>query len=132
MEGVLLPLNIMVLLELEELAPLDTVLNSWVEDLRLFEPLAVKVVVPGGKSHFGLDEDEREEPALPTPFGCCKMARKGLELLDEVLHGVEGWLPYNCFEQYRFHPPSHNHSDRGHGCRGCCRVYAVLALKGII
>ena len=41
-----------------------------------FKPLAVEVVVPGGKSHFGLTEDKMEGTVLPVPFGCHKMARK--------------------------------------------------------
>ena len=35
LEGVLLPIDIIVLLELEEIAPLGSVLDSWVEELGL-------------------------------------------------------------------------------------------------
>ena len=52
LEGVLLPLGLLMRLELEDLAPLGAVLDSWVDEIRFFEPLVVKVFVPGGKSHF--------------------------------------------------------------------------------
>ena len=54
---------------------------------RDWQNLAVEVVVPGSESHFGLTEDERKEPMLPTTFG-----RK---MLDEVSHRVECGLPHN-------------------------------------
>ena len=90
MEGVPLPFDFLVLLELEELAPLGVILNFWVEEVRLGKPLAVEVVVPDSETNFGLTEDKREETVLATPFGCCEIAH---ELLGEVLHGVEGGLP---------------------------------------
>ena len=37
---------------------LGAVLDYWVEELWFLEPLAVKVAVPGGRSHFGLAEDK--------------------------------------------------------------------------
>ena len=75
LEGVILPLNPMVRLELKELAPLGAVLGSWVEEIGFFEMFAVEVVDSGGELHFGLDEYKREKPVLPTPFGCREMAR---------------------------------------------------------
>ena len=84
MEVVLLTLDLLVLLELEDLSTLGAVLDSWVEELCFLEPLSVKVAVPGGRSHFGLAEDELEEPVLPTPFGCLEMAHECCELLNEV------------------------------------------------
>ena len=41
------------------------------EELGFSGPLAVKVVVLGDELHFDFAEDKREEPVLPTPFGCC-------------------------------------------------------------
>ena len=75
MEGVLLTLDLLVRLKLEELSTLGSVLGSWVEEIWFLEPLAVQVAVPGGRSRFGLAEDEREEPVLPTLFGCREMNR---------------------------------------------------------
>ena len=57
----------MVLFELEELAPLGVVLNFWVEDLRLFEALAVEIVVSGGETNFVIGEHEQEETVLAPP-----------------------------------------------------------------
>ena len=74
MEGVLLPIDLLVRLGLEELSTLGAVLDSWVKELWFIQTLAVKVAVPGGRSHFGLAEDKREEPMLPTPFGYREMA----------------------------------------------------------
>ena len=67
MESALLPFELVVLLELEELAPLGVLLNSWVEELRLFEALAVKVVVYKVETHFGIGEHKREETVLAPP-----------------------------------------------------------------
>ena len=53
MESVLLPLDILVRLELEELSTLGDVLDSWVDELWFIELLAVQVVFPGGRSHLG-------------------------------------------------------------------------------
>ena len=70
LESVLLPLDLMVRLEFEELSTLGAVLDSWVDEIWFLETPAVQVVVPGGRSHPGLTEDKREEPVLPTPRGC--------------------------------------------------------------
>ena len=43
--------------------------------------------------HLGIAEDDTKEPVLPTQLGCCEMACKCSELIDEVLHGVEGGFP---------------------------------------
>ena len=58
MEGVIFPFDLLVLLELKDLVPLDVVLNFWVEDLELGELLAVEVVVSSGETHFVLVEEE--------------------------------------------------------------------------
>ena len=76
LEDVLPPLYLLVRLELEEISTLGVVLNYLVEELWFIDPLAVQVAVPGGRYHFGLAEDNWEEPMLPTPFGCRKMARE--------------------------------------------------------
>ena len=57
LKGALLPLNLLVRLELEELSTLSAVLSSWVEELFFLYPLAVEVDIPGGKSHFFLAGD---------------------------------------------------------------------------
>ena len=57
LEGALLPLNLLVRLELEELSTLGAVRISWVEDLFFLDPLAVQVDIPGGESHFVLAGD---------------------------------------------------------------------------
>ena len=124
-----MPFELLVLLDLEELAPLGVVLDFGVEELGLGEPIVVKVVVPGGESHFSLSEDEREETVLATPFGCCKMAHEGRNMLDDVSHGVEGGLPYNCVEQDGFHPPSHHFGDGSHNIRDSRHVCTVCSLK---
>ena len=51
-----MPFDIVVLLELEEIAPLGVVLNFWIEELGIFEALAVEVVVSGDETNFGLGE----------------------------------------------------------------------------
>ena len=62
-------------------------------------------LVSGGKTHFGLGENEREETVLAPPFSGCEMARKVRKLFDEVSNGVEGGLPHNCVERDCFHTP---------------------------
>ena len=128
LEGILLPLDLLVLLELEEISTLGDVLNYWVEGIWFLEPLAVQVAFPGGRSHFGLAEDKREEPVLPTPFGCREMARKCCELLDKVFHGVEGGFLDNGVKGDGFHLSSHHFSYDGHICcdrRHGCAVHAL-------
>ena len=63
-----------------------------------FDAPAVEVLVPGGETHFGLSENEREETMLVPLFGCSKMDCDGLDLVDLVLNGVEGELSHNCIE----------------------------------
>ena len=110
LEGVLLPLDLLVLLELEELTTLGGVLNY--------------VVVPGGESHFGLTEDKREEHVLSAPFGCdcCK-------LLDEVSHKVDSGFLGNGVERDSFHIFSHHRGDGGHCCCDIRHGCADRALK---
>ena len=131
LEHVFLPLDLLVLLELEEIVPLGITPDSWVEDLRFGELFAVDVVVPGGELHSGLADKEREEPVLTTPFGFCEISCKGCELLDKVSHRVKVGLLHNCVEWGIFHPPSHYFGDYGHGCRYFRHVCAVCALKVI-
>ena len=76
---------------MEEIVPLGTVRDSWIEELVFVNPLAVKVVVPVDESHFGLAEDERVKAVLTTPFVCHEITRE--KMFNEVLHGVEGGLP---------------------------------------
>ena len=47
LKSVLLPVGLVVLLELEELAPLGVVLNFWVEELRIFDVTTVEILVSG-------------------------------------------------------------------------------------
>ena len=123
-----MPFDLLALLELDELTPLGLVLNFWFEGLGIGEPLTVEVVVLGGETIFGHDEDEREETMLVTPFGCCKMACEGREILNKVSHGVDGGLPHNYVERDGFHLPSHYFGDGGQVCRDCRHVRAVCAL----
>ena len=68
LKGVLLPVDLVVLLELEELAPLGVVLNFWIEELGPFDAGAFKVLDPGSKMHFDLGEHERDETVLAPPI----------------------------------------------------------------
>ena len=68
MEGVIFPFDFVVLLELEELVPFGVVLNLWVEELGIFETLAVEVVVSGGETCFGVGEYKREETMFAPPI----------------------------------------------------------------
>ena len=104
LEGVLLPLDLMVILDMEELAPPCVVLNFWVGDLKLGKTLAVEGVVPGGETHFGLAEDEHEETMLATRFGGCEMAFEDRNLIGEVSHGVEGGSYHDLVKRDGFHP----------------------------
>ena len=124
-----MPLELLVLLDSEELAPFGVVLDYWVEELRLGDTLAVEVVVTGGKLHLGLAKEEQEEPVLAIPFGCREMAHEGRELLDEVSHRVEGSLPHNCVDHVVFHTPSHHLGDGGQGCSDLHHICTVRALK---
>ena len=128
MEGVLLPLNIMVLLELEELAPLGVVLNFWVEELWIFDAPVVEVFIPGGETNFGLGEPERKETVLAPPFRCSEMAREGRDLVDKVSNGVEGGLSHSFVEQDCFHPSPYHFGDGRHCFRYCRHGCAILAL----
>ena len=65
LEGVILPVDLFVILEMEYLAPLVVVLNFRVEELRPFDGLTVEVLDPGGKTHFGLSEHAGENRAFP-------------------------------------------------------------------
>ena len=65
----------MVLLELAELAHLGVVLNFWIEELGPFDAPKFEVLDPGGETHFGLSEHEREETVLASPFSGSKRAR---------------------------------------------------------
>ena len=58
----------MVLLKLEELAPLGVVLNYWVEEFGLVKPLVVKVVVPGSIDGIYLFSITKNNGNLPLPF----------------------------------------------------------------
>ena len=111
LEGVLLQLELLVRLELEEISTLGAVLDYRFEELWFLEPLTFKVTVTGGRSHFGLTEDNREEPVLTIPFGCREMNRKCCELLGKVSHGVEGGLPDNCVKRDGFHYSSQHIGD---------------------
>ena len=107
---------------------LGNVLDFWVDEIWFLKPLAVQVDITGGRSHFGLAEDEREEPMLSTSFGCREIPHKCSELLDEVLYGVEGGLHNNGVKRDGFHPSSHHLCGGGHSCcdnRHGCAVRAL-------
>ena len=92
-------------MELGDLASLVIVLNFWFEELGIFSELAVKVLVSGSETHFGLDDHEWEETMPASPFSGCKLANRGCKMSDEVSNKVEGGLPHNCIEWDCFHPP---------------------------
>ena len=131
LKGVLLPVDLVVLLDLEELAPLGVVLNFWIEELGPFDAPAFEVLDPGGETYFGLGEHERKETLLASPFGGIKMARKCQELVDEVSNGVEVRLSHDCVKWDYFHPSTDHFCDGGVCC--CDRRYdcAVLVLPKI-
>ena len=131
LKGVLLPVDLVVLLDLEELAPLVVDLNFWIEELGPFDAGAFKVLDPGGKTHFGLGDHKREETVLASPFVGSKMAREFRELVDEVLNGVEGGLSHKCVKWDCLHPPPDHFGDGGHCCRDLCHDHSVLALTTI-
>ena len=58
----------MVILELEDLVLIGVVFNFWVEELGIFDALAVKVLVYGRKTRFSLGENEREETVIAPPI----------------------------------------------------------------
>ena len=128
LKGIILPVDLVVLLELEDLAPLDVLLNFWTEELGLFDAGAFEVLDPGGEKYFGLGENELEKNVLASPFGGSKMACKCRALVDEVFNGVEGGLSHYCVEWDCFHPSPDHFCDGGHCCRDCCHDRAVLAL----
>ena len=75
LKNVLLPVDLVVLQDLEELVPLGVVLSYWIEELGLFDAPALEVLDSGGETHFGLSEHEREETVLASPFSGSKRAR---------------------------------------------------------
>ena len=128
MKCVLLPVELVVLLELEELAPLGVVLNFWVEELWIFDAPVVEVLIPGGETNFGLGEPERKETVLAPPFRCSEMAREGRDLVNKVSNGVEGGLSHSFVEQDCFHPSPYHFGDSGHCCCDLRHDCAVLTL----
>ena len=78
--------------------PLGVVLIFWVEEIRIFDASTVEVLVPGGKTHFGLSDNKRKETVLAPPSVCIEMYHKVRELVDEVSNGVEGGLYHNCVD----------------------------------
>ena len=130
-KSVLLPVELVIVLELEELAPLGVVLNFWIEDLGQFDAPELEFLYPGSKTHFGLGEHERKENVLASPFGGRKMARKCHDLVAEVSNGVEVGLSHNCVEWDCFHTSPDHFGDGGHCCRDRCHDCAILALTTI-
>ena len=131
LKGVLLPVDLVVLLDLEELAPLGVVLNFWIEELGLFDAGAFEVLDPGGEKYFGLGENELEKNVLASPFGGSKMARKYCKLVDKVSNRVQGGMSHNCVEWGCFHPSPYHFGDSGHCCCDCRHSCAILALVKI-
>ena len=68
LKSVLLSFDLMFLLEMEELAPLDDVLNFWIEDTGPFDAPVFKVLDSGGERHFGIGEHEREKTVFCHPI----------------------------------------------------------------
>ena len=121
----------MVLLDLEDLAPLGVVLNFGIEELRLFDAPVFKVLDPGSETHFDLSEHKREETMLASPFGGSEMDRECHELVNEVSNGVEGGLYHHCVDWDCFHPSPEHFGDGGHWCRDSRHNCAILALSTI-
>ena len=84
LKGVTLPVELVVLLDLEELTPLGVVLNLGIEELGPLDAPAFEVLDLGGEMHFGLGENKREETVLASLFGGNEMARKLRGLVDKV------------------------------------------------
>ena len=110
---VLPPVDLVVLLDMENLAPLGFAINFWIEDFKPFDAPTFEVLDPGGKTHFGLGENEREETMLASPFCGSKMARKCRELVGEVPNVVEGGLLQYCVEWECFHLSPDHFGDGG-------------------
>ena len=51
-KGVLLSVDLVILLELEKLAPLDVFLNFFIEEVGPFDTPTFKVLDPGSETHF--------------------------------------------------------------------------------
>ena len=118
----------MVLLELEELAPLDAVLDFWVEELRIFNVPVDEVLVYVGETNFGLGENEQEETVLAPPIGCIEMAREGCKLVNKVSNRVEVGIYHDCVERDYFHPSPYHFGNGGHCCCDRRHGWAVLVL----
>ena len=74
LKSVLLPVDLVVLLDLDEIAPLGVVLNFWIEELGPFDAPAFEALDPDSETHFGLGVHEQEKTVLASPFGGSKMA----------------------------------------------------------
>ena len=114
LKGVFLAVDLVVLMELEDLAPLGVVLNFRIEELSPFDVPAFKVLDPGGETHFGLGGHKREGAVISSPFGGIEMSRECRNLANEMSNGVEGGLSYNCVEWYCFHPSPDHFGDGSH------------------
>ena len=68
----LLPVDLVFLLELQEIAPLGVVLIFWIREIGPFDAPAFEVLDSGGKAHFGIGGHKREEPVLAAPFVVAK------------------------------------------------------------
>ena len=75
---------------------------------------AFKVLYLGGKTNFGLDEHEREETVLASPFGDREMAHKCRKLVNKVSNGVKCGLSHNSVKWECFHPYPDHFGDGGH------------------
>ena len=121
----------MVLLELEDLAPLGVALNFWIEEIGPFDAPAFEILDPGSETHFGPGEHESEETVLASPFGGSEMARKCRKPVDEVSNGVDGGISHDCVEWDCFHTFPDHFGDGGHCCRDSRHDHAVIVITTI-
>ena len=131
LKGVFLAVDLVVLLELEDLAPLGVVLNFRIEELSPFDVPAFKVLDPGSETHFGLGEHKREESVISSPFGGSEMACECCDLVNKMSKVVEGGLSHNCVEWDCFHPSPDHLGDGGHCCHDHRHDCAILVLTKI-
>ena len=131
LKGILLPVDLVVFLDLEEIAPLGVVLNCCIEELSPFDVLAFEVLDPSDETHFGLGEHKRKETNLAYPFGGSEMAGECREQVNEVSNGINGGLSQDCVKWGCFHLSPDYYGHCGHCCRYCRHDNVVLALTTI-
>ena len=124
-------MDLVVLLNLEELAPLGVVLNFWIEDLGPFDAPIFEVLDPVEETLFGLDDHKQEETVIASRFGGSEMTCECRELVDKLSNKVEGGMSHDCVDWDFFRPSPDHFGDGGHCFRDFRHDCAVLALTKI-